>query len=236
MALRLSASVMLLTVSMFAAADEPQRFFYGNIGVGSDYAFRGVSQTLGDYAAQASVGADLSEGFYTYAWASNVDFVPASEPDDGASYEIDLGIGYSTDLNDRWAIDLALVHYLFPGTVDGVDYDFNELLATLTYAGKYSATVAYSDDMAGTGAPSLFYDIGASFDLVLDLTLALHYGRYDLNKAYGADYSYVETSLARQFGNTTIMLSYANASDSADLIFAERSTGSRFVLSLMLDW
>lgn len=221
---------------MSCAAEEAQPTVNGSISVGSDYTFRGVSQTLGDSAVQASVDVTHPGGLYTYAWVSNVDFVPAGEPDDGASYEIDLAVGYRSDINDNWSVDLALVRYLFPGTVDDNDYDYNELMTTFTYAGIYSATVAYSDNLDGTGAEGSYYDLGMHIELVSDTTLAIRFGRYDVGKAYGTAYSYAETSLARQYGDTTIALSYSNTNDAADLIFSPRATGSRLVLSLQLDW
>lgn len=228
--------LVLLSASMSCAAAEAQRAVNGSIGVGSDYTFRGVSQTLAGHAIQASLDVDLPAGFYAYAWGSNVDFVPAGEPDDGASYEVDLAAGYRADINENWNIDLALIRYLFPGTTDDIDYDYNELMTTLTYAETYSATIAYSDNVDGTGAESFFYELGVNVDLVADMTLAMHYGHYDISKAYGTAYSYAETSLARQYGDTTITLSYSNTNDAADLIFNQRATGSRFVLSLQLDW
>ncbi len=229
-------ALVLLAISMSCGAEDRQEFFQGSIGVGSDYTFRGVSPTLGEFAAQASVGAELPAGFYTYAWASNIDFVPASEPDDGARYEVDLGVGYSKELNDKWAIDLAFVRYLFPGTVEGVDYNFDELIARLTFAGKYAATVAHSNDIDNQGTSSVNYEVSVNVDLVSDTTLTVRYGLFDLARAYGSDYTYVESSLARQFGSTTITLSYANTSDAAESIFNPQATGSRLMLSLLYGW
>ena len=228
--------ILLLSISMPCAAEEANQILNGSIGVGSDYTFRGVSQTLGDHAIQASLELELPAGFYAYAWGSNVDFVPAGEPDDGASYEVDLAVGYFADIDDNWSVDLALIRYLFPGTRNKVDYDFTEFMATVTYAEIYGATVAYSDSVDGTGAESFFYDFSVAVDLFANFTWEARYGRYDISESYGSAYSYIESSLAREFGSTTIMLSYTNTSDAADSIFNARATGSRFVLSLDLAW
>ncbi len=208
----------------------------GSLGLGSDYAFRGVSQTMGNYSVQASVEIGPSSGLYAYAWGSNVDFIPDGEPDDGASYEIDLAIGYVADIGENWTVDLAFVRYLYPGTIDDADYDFNEMNATLWFSEQFSTMIAFSDNVDNTGADSLLYELGASFALPAETSLQLNYGYYNLSNAYGSAYSYTSATLARSIGNAAIMLSYVDTHGSADLIFDERVIGPRFVLSLQIDW
>ena len=59
-----------------------------NVGVGSDYVFRGVSQTEEDFAVSA--GIDVTKDlFYAGAWASNVSYAG----DDETSIETDLYLG-----------------------------------------------------------------------------------------------------------------------------------------------
>ena len=228
--------MLLFSFATTGAAEDDVQILSGSFGIGSDYTFRGISQTLGGSAIQASVDLSLRSGAYAYAWGSNVDFVPDGEPDDGASHEINLAIGYATDISADWNFDVALIRYLFPGTAIDTDYDYNELMASLRYADNYSATVAYSGNVDGTGSKSLLYRLGASFGLPLDTELAIDYARHDLSDAYGAAYSYVETTLARRFGRTAITLAYNNTDRSAELIYDARATGPRFVLSLQFEW
>src|SRR5512133_1490261 len=65
-----------------------------NVGVTSDYRFRGISQTSFDPALQAGVDFAHKSGFYLGAWGSNIswikDYVGASD----GSLEIDLYGGY----------------------------------------------------------------------------------------------------------------------------------------------
>lgn len=110
-------------------------------------------------------------GLYAYAWRSNIDFVPEGDPDDGARYEINIAIGYSANISDKWTVDLALVRYPYPGTIDNADYDFNEIIATLRFSEKYSATVAFSNNVDNTNADSLLYELGVSFDLLAKIAL-----------------------------------------------------------------
>lgn len=228
--------VPLLCAAIAGAAEGEEHVLGGSFSVGSDYTFRGVSQTMGGHAIQASVDLNLSSGLYAYVWGSNVDFVPDDEPDDGASREIDLVIGYATDIGDAWNVDLALIRYVFPGTANDVNYDYNEFMASVWYADTYGAAVAFSGNVDGTGAESLFYKLNASFDLPSDMTLDITYGYHDLSEAYGAAYSYTEAALGRRMGSTAITLAYSDTHRSADLIYDERATGPRLVLSLQIDW
>lgn len=230
------ATFVLFSLTAPSVADDAGRAWSASIGAGSDYTFRGVSQTMGDPAIQASFDVSFSSGLYAYAWGSNVDFVPNGQPDDGATHEIDLAIGYAAEVTDDWSVDLSIVRYIFPGTVNSVDYDYNELMATVLYGGKYSATVAYSGNVDGTGADSVLYRLGASFGLPADTTLDICYGYYDLSNAYENAYSYSRAALARGIGNTEISLAYTDTSHSAESIFDAQVTGPRLVLSLRIDW
>ncbi len=208
----------------------------GSIAIASDYTFRGVSQTLGAAALQASVDLTLASGFHAGVWASNVDFVPDDEPDDGARLEVDVSLGYAANLGDDWSIDIGLTRYSFPGADAGVGYDYTELLATAVYGGRYTATVGLSGDVDGTGAASRFYSLGTEFELPAGLGLAAALGHYDLSDAYGSRYSYVEASLSRQVGNAGLTVTYVDTSGSADSIYGGRVTGPRLVLTLNVDW
>ena len=233
---RLLLLLLPLAIAAPSAAEDVEYLFGGSFGAGSDYTFRGVSQTMGNYAIQASLEFSLSSGVYAYVWGSNVDFMPDGATDDGASHEVDMAIGYESDISENWSVDVALIRYVFPGTVGGIDYDYNELMAAVWYAGTYSATVAFTGDVDGTSEDSLFYKLGASYELPSDTTLAVNLGHYDLSDAYGAAYSYVEVALAREIGNTAITLAYNDTQGSAGAIYDKRVTGPRLVLSLQIEW
>lgn len=230
------AMVFFLTTATPSEAEDDAYALGGSLGAASDYTFRGVSQTMGMHAIHASVDISLSSGLYAYAWGSNIDFIPDNEPDDGATHEIDMAVGFATELGDDWSLDLTLIRYLFPGTHADVNYNYNELMAALWYHDKYSATVALSGNVDGTGADSLFYQLGASFDLSDDVNLEVNYGYYDLRDAYGSAYAYIEAGLTRTLGNTAVALAYNDTQGSADLIYDNRVTGPRLVLSLEVEW
>jgi uncharacterized protein (TIGR02001 family) len=115
-----------------AAADEGRKFTYSfNIGVTSDYVFRGFSQTSRDPALQG--GFDLGYGIaYLGMWASGVDFdngvLPATAGQN-ANAEIDLYAGFKPTWNGA-EFDFGVIYYFYPGASDrAAELDMVELKA-----------------------------------------------------------------------------------------------------------
>ena len=225
-----------MLVAMPVQADDDKRRLSGTVGISSDSSFRGVSQTMRGPALQLSADLELPAGFYAWAWASNVDFVPDGELDDGASHEIDVALGYSQDFGEDIGMEVEFIRYVFPGTHDGTDYDYNELTVTMLYDDRYHGTIAYSNDVDGTGKSSRLYEVGGQFDLWGSATFSLDYGFFDLSEAYGHVYSYTDARVSRQIGNATVALSYIDTHREAGAIYGERVAAPRFVLSLQLAW
>jgi len=218
---------------MAAAEDnKDSSWFSGSVGLASDYTFRGVSQTMGKPSLQLYAAAEFASGFYAYAWASNVDFQPDTEPDDGARYEIDLAIGYTADISEKQSLDLSLVRLSFPNTVDGIKYDYNELTATLHASDFLAATAGYSWNVDGTDQDARYYKLATSFDLADETELKLAYGHFDLTDAYDARYSYLQASIGRYFSDSLVMLTFIDTFGAADEIFYEQTIGSRWVLAI----
>ena len=102
------ASALAMLVAGTAQAAPEVAF---NIGVVSDYVFRGASQTDGGPALQGGVDLDMA-GFYVGGWGSNIDF------GDGSDAEIDLYGGYRTEVAG-YALDLGAGSYFYVGDLLG---------------------------------------------------------------------------------------------------------------------
>jgi len=83
-----------------------------NASVVSDYRLRGITQSAGHAAVQASVELGSPAGFYTGAWGSSI---AAYE---GAHTELDFYGGYRTKVTSV-DLDVGIISYLYPGA-DGV--------------------------------------------------------------------------------------------------------------------
>ena len=129
-----------------------------NVGVVSDYVFRGFSQTGEDPAIQG--GVDLTSGsFYAGAWASNVDF------GDDTDAEVDLYGGYRTEAGG-FALDFGVIGYLYVGEPDGADYNYAEFKAAASRAvgpATFGAAVYYSPDFFGIDDEATYAEVNAGF-------------------------------------------------------------------------
>ncbi len=91
-----------------AAPAAPDYTFTGNLGIFSDYRFRGISQTNKKPAIQGGVDFAHSSGIYLGNWNSNVD----SAMYNGANIEMDFYGGWKTTirrLRPRRRRDLLLL-------------------------------------------------------------------------------------------------------------------------------
>lgn len=69
----------------------------GNVGVVSNYLFRGVTQTDDGAAVQGGFDFEHESGFYTGTWLSNVDFGGKED------VEVDLYAGYRGEFGSSGA-------------------------------------------------------------------------------------------------------------------------------------
>ena len=122
-----------------------------NVGLTSDYIFRGASQTAENPAIQG--GMDATYGiFYAGFWGSNLDFGSVGAKD-AANLELDLYAGITPTLGPI-NLDLGVIQYLYPGASDNAaEFDFTEFklgattspVSGLTLGG----TVYYSPEYTG---------------------------------------------------------------------------------------
>ena len=183
-ALVLAASLAASAIPTFALAEDapaasPLTF---NIGVVSDYRYRGLTQTKFEPALQG--GADYANGpFYAGTWLSTIEWVKdtgkAAGIDSGdAPLEWDLYGGTKGDIiKDTLSYDVGALAYVYIGEkfhdVGLSNPDTGEVYGALTY-GVFTAKVSISATPL-FGVPkskgSQYYDLSANFDLGSGFTL-----------------------------------------------------------------
>jgi len=168
-----TAAAALLTASN-ASAQEAEIAW--NIGVVSDYVFRGFSQSDQEPALQG--GVDLTVGsFYAGGWASNIDFGDSTEA------ELDLYGGYRTEAAG-FAFDVGAVAYLYVEPEGGADYDYVELKVAASRAigpATLGAAVFYSPDFFGVDEEATYVEGNAAFALTSKLTVSAAVGQQTLD-------------------------------------------------------
>jgi uncharacterized protein (TIGR02001 family) len=180
------------------AADSPHTLT-GNVGLYSQYIFRGLTQTNGDPALQGGFDYSHASGFYAGTWASNISWLrdgttaagagaPAYKS--GGSLEWDFYGGYKWSLPSDFTLDLGTLYYWYPGDANDIvangggplnpKADTWEVYAGLSWK-WLSAKFSYSVDNKTFGvldsSGSYYFDITASYPVPnTKLTLIAHYG------------------------------------------------------------
>lgn len=161
------------------AAAESEFELSGNVAIVSDYRFRGVSFSGGDFALQGGMDLAHSSGFYVGTWASTIDANAGF-----GEMELDVYGGWAGDVAEGVSVDVGLLYYLYPTEDTGADTDYFEALASVgTTLGPVGATfgVGYSWDQASLGDQDNLY-LYTDFELAVantPLTLTAHAGYTD---------------------------------------------------------
>ncbi|MFL6713409.1 MAG: TorF family putative porin [Sulfurifustis sp.] len=207
----LVAGSLLLASGMAAAADSS---LSANVGLTSDYRFRGVSQSAKDPALQGGVDYTHPSGFYLGTWASTIDFDagPGLNPD--ADFELDLYGGYKWKMSGiEW--DAGFIHYAYPGSKSSFDLPFTELYFGGTY-GPVNAKIFYTDDYTGPTSKSATYlTVGLTQELGSGFTLGASVGRSSgggIKDTFGDDYTDFKIGVSKDFFGVTFNLSYVDTS------------------------
>lgn len=173
-----------------------------NVGLASEYRYRGIGQTNARPALQGGVDYAHASGGYAGVWGSNVSWL--SDAGGGAvsnSVEIDVYGGYKGSAGGI-GYDLGLLQYWYPGSYPG---GFTRPNTTEAYvAASWQAfTLKYSHALTNVfGFPDSrnagYLDLGASFDVGNGVTLVAHAGHQRIPGTAGrsaSDCSYTDWKL-----------------------------------------
>lgn len=212
-------------------AAEPDYTLAYNVGVTSDYRFRGIAQTSFDPALQAGVDFAHKSGFYLGAWGSNVswikDYVGASD----GSLEIDLYGGYKGALSKELGFDVGLITYQYPGNTASkvtVNANTTEIYGALSYSivtAKYSrSTGNFVANPNSSG--SAYFEVAATFDLGNGFTLTPHLGHQTISNVANdaGNYTDYALTLGKDFGNG-LSATLAAVGSNADKFFYTDTKG-----------
>ncbi|MBM4220009.1 MAG: hypothetical protein FJ171_10365 [Gammaproteobacteria bacterium] len=159
--------------------------FNANIGVVSQYVFRGLAQTNENPALQGGFDYAHGGGFYAGTWLSNVSWVADVFPDASASLEADIYAGFRKTFEPAGITgDIGYLRYQYPGSfpvlpLGSVEPHSDEAYASLGWkwlALKYSHSLGDLfgvEDSAGSG----YVDLTVTVPLPASLSLVLHAGQ-----------------------------------------------------------
>lgn len=183
-----------LSLSSAFAAEEPKKSLLpgnlsANVGLYTDYTFRGISQTGNEPAIQGSIDWSLETGqhgigVYLGAWGSNIDFTDG----DRAHLEVDFYGGLTKKFGPVDA-KIGFIYYRYPGANGSLNYDYvegniglsGEIAPGLTLGVTYNG----SPENFGNSGTAHYFNGGLSYKVpvkALDLTVFGNVGRQTIQK------------------------------------------------------
>lgn len=172
-----------LVPGIATAAETSPHTLTGNVGLFTQYIFRGLTQTDKEAALQGGFDYAHSSGFYLGTWGSNISWLrDFGTYNGGGSLELDLYGGLKGTFGKTdFGYDVGLLQYWYPGSVTpGANKaDTLEVYGALTWK-WLSAKLSYaiSDKVFGVAnADGTYYlDLSANIPLAEKFALQLHYG------------------------------------------------------------
>jgi len=191
-----------------------------NVGIVSDYQYRGWSQTDEKMALQGGFDYAHDSGFYIGVWGSNVSWLADSASGVTNSLEIDVYGGYSTEVGPI-GLDVGLLQYYYPGSYPSSGYNSPNTLEGyvgvswefLSFKYSYAFTDLFGiNDSDG----SQYFDLGAEYEIGAGVTLAAHVGRQKVEG--GGSYNDWKIGVSKEFVGLTFGLDYVDTDvDDEDL-------------------
>ena len=181
-----------------APAPTPEHTLTGNVGIFSQYVFRGLTQTNRDPALQGGFDYAHSSGLYAGTWGSNISWLrDGGAYRAGGSLELDVYGGYKMTFGD-FGVDVGTLYYWYPGdtTIPAPGAPGNPKADTWeVYAGaswkwlaaKYSYSIRNKTFAVLDSRGTWYLDLTATVPLgdfakeLTGLTFIAHYGIQDFD-------------------------------------------------------
>lgn len=180
------ASVLLLAVGLPASAPA-QNELTGNLGVTSNYIWRGVTQTDDDAAVQGGIDYTHETNLYAGVWTSNYG--------NGNGYELDLYGGFRGSAAGI-PFDVGMIMYRYP--VANTGNDATELYGSVDID-QVTAMAALTLDKDGTSQDNdLYLSVDTDIELRRALYLTLLFGMYEFDDPAQEDYRHFRAALKKE--------------------------------------
>jgi len=160
-------SLSIMACGLFSTNTYAESSLTANVGVTSNYLWRGLEQTGGKAAISGGVDYAHTSGFYAGTWVSNADWA------EGMTYELDVYGGYTGSF-DSFEFDVGFIQYAYPDAIE--DVDFSELYTSITYGAFTLGYATLVDAQGSSFGDDSYLSLDADFTIAQEFNLSLHVG------------------------------------------------------------
>lgn len=230
----LASAVIAACTGSLAHAQEaaaPEHSLTYNIGVASDYVFRGISQSRNKPALSAGMDYTHSPtGLYAGTWASTISWISdstAAGTRANTPFEVDFYGGKRGEIGGI-NYDVGGIYYYFPNHKLGSAPDANTVeaygqvgMGPVYFKVNYALTDAF---FVANKAGSFYLDAGANVPVAEGLVLNLHYGYFSFKDAKDYNYNDWKVGITKDFGGLALALA-ATGTDANKGLWNFNNTG-----------
>ena len=203
-------SIALITLPDIASAEDAPASapspWVGNLGLVSNYLFRGLTQTNAKPALQGGLEYDAVSGVYAGFWGSSISWLSdysTSAAKVSSNVELDFYLGYRGKLSDTFGYDVGAYTYYYPGTYPRgfVSANTTEIYGALTYqfvSLKYSHSLTNAfgfDDTKNSG----YLDLTANYEFAPTWVFNAHVGHQKIDGFGAASYTDYKLGITKSF-------------------------------------
>ena len=182
---------LFLAIMMAVGFASAQAQVTGNLGLTSDYRFRGISQSQKAPAVQGGIDYAHSSGYYDGNWNSSVS---SQVYTNGSGVESDLYAGWKKEFNGV-TVDVGSYNYFYPRATTaatGSNFDTYEGYVGLGYGPvsvKYSQTLGNGYFGATNAKGTGYYQADVAYPVTPKISLLAHAGHTNVANSSTLDYS-----------------------------------------------
>jgi uncharacterized protein (TIGR02001 family) len=209
----------LVAPGVALAEEASPHTFSANVGIFSDYMYRGISQTGTGAALQGGMDYAHASGFYAGVWGSNISWLSDAAVATSASVELDTYFGFRNSFAEDFTYDVGFLRYNYPGTyvAGATKADTDEIYGSVGYkwvSAKYSYSLGDTFGWAGADG-SAYLEINASYAIEdTGISLGAHMGKQTFKGAAVAglpvDYTDYKVSVSKDFNGYVFGLAYTD--------------------------
>jgi uncharacterized protein (TIGR02001 family) len=204
---------LLLALFVLAGITSAHAQVSGNLGLTSDYRFRGISQSQNAPAVQGGIDYNHKSGFYIGNWNSSVS---SSVYTNGSGVESDVYAGYKKEIYKGLTLDVGSYNYFYPRATTtaatGSNFDTQEGFAGLGFGPvsvKYSRTLGNGYFGTANAKGTQYYEANVAYPIPgSKISLLAHAGKTNVANSSSLDYNDYNVGLGYDLAGWNIAAKY----------------------------